>query len=698
MANTPLPEEMKNWKVESRISASEGKEVYSVVRENSDGVTKHARLTRITLEGSLYSPENVEYVKEESGFINSISRIKDLSNYINSYAVDNPDEEKLDLLILTDDSKPLTEVKSLASMSEEEVVDFGMGMSDVLEKLEKNNMYHGNIKPENIYVKADGSYALGGFTGFESNTDDPSYLSPEIQNGEKPDFTTDIYSLGLIMYSMCNGGKLPFEDEGLSKEDAAEKRLSISTVSAPALGSEKLRSVIVIACQSQNKNRWKNAGNLKKALTSIKSELPSSLSPAAQVIVPEGTDFDGNVFEESGDGSSAAQPFDEADAAQAEKTDDTPKEPETAAEPDEAESGAPADTDDAIDADKPETFDDEPEIDNRVFDDYDAHKTRIFNINSAMPASDKDYGDYFDYDEKPKEDVKSKTDGVQTVTVPVDDNYDKYDYDPLRDTDDEEKKSNKGLIIGIIVGALIILGLLAVIGVYAYNSGLLNKLFNTGETQPTTSAAEQQTTAAPPVTTAPQETTVPVTTVKPTEKPKLVSVPSVIGYDSEYAVEVLEDAGFSVEIDDYLYSEDYDEGLVISQNPEEEEEVKKGSTIYLTVSLGYEEEEEETTAPRREERHERQSEPEPVFSSYKNNTSYLTQAEVDAMSKKELELALNEVYARRGRIFTSPELAEYFSKQSWYKPTYTAEEFAEKVVFNDYEQKNITMLYNKLYN
>lgn len=45
----------------------------------------------------------------------------------------------------------------------------------------------------------------------------------------------------------------------------------------------------------------------------------------------------------------------------------------------------------------------------------------------------------------------------------------------------------------------------------------------------------------------------------------------------------------------------------------------------------------------------------------------LTSAEVDQMSKAELALARNAIYARHGYRFNNAELHEFFAKQSWFK-------------------------------
>ena len=65
------------------------------------------------------------------------------------------------------------------------------------------------------------------------------------------------------------------------------------------------------------------------------------------------------------------------------------------------------------------------------------------------------------------------------------------------------------------------------------------------------------------------------------------------------------------------------------------------------------------------------------------------------MSREELNLALNEIYARRGRIFEDPTLSAYFNSKDWYTPKYTAAEFSKNVTFNEYEQANLQLLINE---
>lgn len=71
-----------------------------------------------------------------------------------------------------------------------------------------------------------------------------------------------------------------------------------------------------------------------------------------------------------------------------------------------------------------------------------------------------------------------------------------------------------------------------------------------------------------------------------------------------------------------------------------------------------------------------------------SDTRYYTEAELSSLGDERLRLALNEIYARRGRTFQAADLQNYFNSKSWYRGTVSPAAFDEKV-FNNYEKKNI---------
>ena len=68
-----------------------------------------------------------------------------------------------------------------------------------------------------------------------------------------------------------------------------------------------------------------------------------------------------------------------------------------------------------------------------------------------------------------------------------------------------------------------------------------------------------------------------------------------------------------------------------------------------------------------------------------SNSRYLTDAEVSNLSLRDL------CYARRGYIFQSQQLRDYFNSRTWYYGTVPASQFSP-AVFNEYEVANIELL------
>ena len=569
MSKLKLPEQLESWKVISALPDKNGFPAYRVGKTEFDGSDVQAVLTHVCFEGEDYNGDSATYLSDEAAFVKSVINLRGVSNYIDACVENVPSKNRASLYILTEELPTLAEVMS-GKPTENEIVDFGLSMSGLLEKLESANMFHGNLKPENIYMTDDGC-KLGGFTEFESSSEDLSFTAPEIYRGEQPDYTTDIYSLGLIMYSLANGGRLPFEGDGTTREQAVEKRMSGASVTAPAEGGEKLKSVIVIACQPDGKNRWKNAGNLKNALASIKSELLPHAKPKAAVKLPENTSFDSNVFEEYA--------FDEFDEVSAPEQKEAPKHAAPVAE-------GPALTG-ASRRQRPQASAQEPgdEMDNRVFDDYKL-QTKVFNIKDVKNAESKDFGEYFDDEPAP--------DNYDDDTDYGDGSYkDNAFYRPTDDEDDDqtpESGRRKGPIIAFII-ALVLLAALVGFGVYASQNNFFGWFDNkdsqtdTAATQAATQDAQATTQAASqaPATTAPgEETTAP----DETKREGKYYPSNVIGFFYDYAQKVLEDEGFNVVIGEFNYSDYYEYGYVIGMNPDGTEELEAGSTIVLEVSAG----------------------------------------------------------------------------------------------------------------
>lgn len=76
---------------------------------------------------------------------------------------------------------------------------------------------------------------------------------------------------------------------------------------------------------------------------------------------------------------------------------------------------------------------------------------------------------------------------------------------------------------------------------------------------------------------------------------------------------------------------------------------------------------------------------------YDSDRRYLSREELQLLSLQELNYAKNEIYARRGYIFQSQELSDYFYQKNWYWGSVSADQFSVSVL-NEYERVNAELL------
>lgn len=72
---------------------------------------------------------------------------------------------------------------------------------------------------------------------------------------------------------------------------------------------------------------------------------------------------------------------------------------------------------------------------------------------------------------------------------------------------------------------------------------------------------------------------------------------------------------------------------------------------------------------------------------------YIEEYELNNLSEFELSIARNEIYARKGRKFTTSQIQNYFDSKSWYYGYIEPDAFTENML-NDYERANTVTILN----
>lgn len=115
------------------------------------------------------------------------------------------------------------------------VLKFLIQISEGLVEIHKAGVIHRDLKPANIILTENLDCKIADFgianllTGSPIHLDQKiygsfGYMAPEIWTGKKPDFKSDIYSLGVIAYELCTGN-CPFDSD--STQVAYENHLHL---------------------------------------------------------------------------------------------------------------------------------------------------------------------------------------------------------------------------------------------------------------------------------------------------------------------------------------------------------------------------------------------------------------------------------------------------------------------------------------
>ena len=73
----------------------------------------------------------------------------------------------------------------------------------------------------------------------------------------------------------------------------------------------------------------------------------------------------------------------------------------------------------------------------------------------------------------------------------------------------------------------------------------------------------------------------------------------------------------------------------------------------------------------------------------------LTEIDLNDLTKEELRLARNEIYARHGRKFNDSTLQSYFDSKIWYRGSISPDQFDDMALLSNLERKNLDIIKEK---
>ena len=157
-----------------------------------------------------------------------------------------------------------------------DALHFGCQIAEALQYAHSQGVIHGDIKPANILIASDGTAKIADFGVAHLNQSvathagkvfgSPAYMAPEQLNGAEPDVRSDLFSLGVTLYSMLTGFR-PFQ--GNSAQTVSFKVMNVEPLPVSSLQADlppDLDEIVQKAIAKDPAERYQSGADFAKDL------------------------------------------------------------------------------------------------------------------------------------------------------------------------------------------------------------------------------------------------------------------------------------------------------------------------------------------------------------------------------------------------------------------------------------------------
>ena len=266
--------------------------------------SSETKLEALLLTGALenedaakdYFRQRATELTDEVDVLQQLSRQEGFLPCVGYQVVEKEASIGYDVYILSEYRRTLERYMAKHPMTQLDALNLGLDICSALTACRRSGYLFANLKPSNIYLNKNGEFRLSdlgliSLSTLKYATLSEHYLSsftaPEINDPFAPlNDTMDVYSVGMLLYSIYNGGILPEERTG--------------ELAAPQYADGEIAEIILKACDPNPQERWQTPAQMGQMLVDYMQKYGANDIPIIPVIpepeiapepeVPEFTD------------------------------------------------------------------------------------------------------------------------------------------------------------------------------------------------------------------------------------------------------------------------------------------------------------------------------------------------------------------------------------------------------------------------
>ena len=283
--------------------------VYTITPETPDGPAPSPKYALKVIRGSGDRRDKVTFRKE----VHMLVLLRGCEHIVQ---IVFKSESRERFCILEEYAEPFSKKWRRTGLTYRELLRLGSDICQAVIECMDHNIMHLDIQPKNILVDGNGTFKLCDFSSSQWLSDVQAgitdnahrhgtlaYIAPEAYLKGRYSEQSEIYSLGILLYSLLNGGKLPFT-ETYDLETAMDRRVHGYPFPAPDCPVPGLAELVMRCCANLVQNRYENIKQLRQDLDDILQNLPENLAEE-MALRPEAQ---GETGESGGSGGSGVFP------------------------------------------------------------------------------------------------------------------------------------------------------------------------------------------------------------------------------------------------------------------------------------------------------------------------------------------------------------------------------------------------------